>query len=159
MGITTTFSANTWEESLIDIIFEFLTDSNCFGVSGTNITIVPYEETLTTRLDIPRLEYEIIDANNVPTGAGLGGSEDRFRTIFVEFTFKVTRGTGEAGRKALLNLVRQTDTLDKYCRSSNGYAKLGTAGIRKGELNGPMPANDKNFFSRKFLLSGEIEVT
>jgi len=156
MGITTSLDTAKWHETVIDILYEWLTDSSCF--SSTDAVVVPYVISSNEKLVLPRAEFEIIDADNVSIGAGRGGTESRFKTVFVEITLKATRATGETGRKDELNLVRLGDKLSAYFENTTkGAPALGGAGLRKPALDGPIPINEKNFFGQRFLLSFELE--
>lgn len=159
MGISTSFNKDNWEITLKDILFEWLTDNNCFQSPNDGVNqVVPYKTVLNKRIDIPLIEFDIINVLNTSTGAGRKGTEAVFRDVTIEITMKTNRSAGEAGRINEKDLVAKGDILDKYFRSSSGAPALGTAGLRKANLSGPFPDSNKNFYIRNWMLSFEIEV-
>jgi len=162
VALTKTFNKNKPEESLKDILYEWLTHNSCFGSLSVGVMVVtPYISTAQERLEVQRCEFDFINVMNQSPGAGRvgGGSVKRtdFRTMIVEIIFKASR-TDAGGVDAELALIRNTDLLDKYFRSILGGAVLGQSGLRKAKLEGPFQNTNKIYYQRKFLLSFRIEV-
>ena len=156
--LTNTFNKDKWEESTLDVIYEWLSDDNCFGSQeGGSMLITAYSTSGTERLEVQRCEYEIVNVMNESTGAGRHKSNSQFRTTIVEITLKTSR-TDAGGRESELELIKKTDTMDKYARSANGIARLGKAGLRKANINGPLKSNNQYYYQRKYILSFQLGV-
>jgi len=159
MGITTAFNKDSWQETATRILVEFLRDTNCFGNGASAIAnVVPYIRLDKETIPIPRVELQIINVNNVSTGAGRNNSEAVFRNVAVELIFKLSKDLDTQPAQADLDLVQTCDILDKYFRSSVGFSELGKAGLRRASLNGPFEMQDKYFYIKRMLLTFEILV-
>lgn len=157
-ALVNSFKKAKWEESVIDIVYEWLTDDSCFGSQSSGAMLVTgYTTTGIERLEVNRCEFEVVNVMNESTGAGRHGTNSVFRTVMVELTLKASRDDS-GSRGAELTLIEQCDTMDTYARSALGIPRLGGAGLRKAKLNGPFKDPDKNYFQRKFMLSFQIEV-
>lgn len=155
--LTHIFNPNVWEESTLDALYEWLTNDECLGDSPGVTMVVPYLSTSTEKLSAPRCEFGIVNVLNQSTGAGRNKTNAVFRTAIVDITLKASR-QDSGGRQAELDLIRKTDTLDKYSRSTKGIPILGQAGFRKVQLAGPFRDLNKYYYQRKYMLSFEVEV-
>lgn len=163
MALTKTFNSNKWQETIIDIFYEWLTNVNCFDSQSVGRVLVSgYGTVGNERLEVPRCEYEIINVLNESTGAGrtgAGGVKTNavLRTVFMAITLKASRSDA-GGRAAELNLIREADTLDKYFRTDLGGGTLGASGLRKANLAGPFKDNNLSYYQQRHILSFQIEV-
>lgn len=156
--LTKTFNKDTWEESTLDTVYEWLSDDNCFGSQlGGEMVITPYATTGNERLEVQRCEFEIANILNESTGAGRQKVNAVFRTVIIDINLKTSRDDS-GGRSAELDLIRKCDIMDKYARSLNGIPRLGGAGYRKANITGPIKQNNKYYYQRRFILSFQIEV-
>lgn len=152
------FLKDFWEESILDIVYEWLSDDNCFGSQQDGLMVItPYATTGTERLEVQRCEFEIVNVLNESTGAGRQKVNAVFRTIMIDINLKTSRNDA-GGRNAELDLIRKCDIMDKYARSDDGVPRLGGAGLRKTNLTGPLKQNNKYYYQRRFILSFQVEV-
>ncbi len=159
MSISTTINSSTWNVDLNQVIYELLTDDNCFGQeSAGNVLVVPYTTMTNKSLVIAKCEYRVVNAPNESIGAGAKGTNAVFQYVFVEITIKDSEREKFPGRLVELELDRKSDTLTTFYRSSEGRPLLGNAGFRNTKLEGPIPNTSKHFYARRFILSGRIEV-
>ena len=151
-------SAN-WTEDSKTVLHTFFTHANCFGnIEAGAMQVIPYVTTTQSSLEIAQLEYAIINNYNIGTGMGAKGTNALFQFVVFEITIKDSEKEGITGREVELELDRKADILTTFFRSVNGRPALGTAGIKKANLSGPIPVRSKYYYERKFLLSGRIEV-
>ncbi|GEM_PF-6101226 len=159
MPIVTTFNKDKWEETSKSIVYEWLTDDDCFqDPANSYVKVTTRKTTVRSGIIIPRCEYRYINITNTITGAGAQKVNAVFRRVVCELSLLVSRSSEDRGGNAEYALMQRCDVLDKYFRSSKGRPELGKAGLRKAVLQGPYPVDDKLFFRRNWLLSFEIEV-
>ena len=160
MSITTLFNKDHWEQTTLQILYEWLTTASCFGSGSTaSASVKLFTQSSRNKLTLPQVEVSIISTPiNESTGAGRGGNESVFRRVVVEILIKTDREGGKSGREQEFSLVQLCDTLDKYFRSTSGAPVLGAAELKRAELVGPTPIWDEHYYMRNFFLSFRIMV-
>ncbi len=159
MGISTAISSSKFIETVEKVIYEWLTDGSCFDSDGSLVKQVHagmLQDAEAANMTKPWCEFIVTVASNSGTGAGALKTEAVFKHINVEIGLRSKR-PGED-----FELIQLGDILDNYFRSSTatlGRKGLGGAGIRRANLVGPFDDDSKNYYLRRWFLTGRVLVS
>ena len=157
MAITTIILSSKFIETVEKVIYEWLIDTDCFGTPGTLVEKVAayiLQDAEADDMKLPWCEYLVSVVSTEGTGAGALGTESRFKHISVEIGLRAKRPSND------YDLVVLGDKLDNFFRhATKGRPALGTAGIRKAELDGPLPDDSDKYYLRRFFLTGRVRVS
>ena len=152
MAFTKSLDINNLELSIVMILYEWLTNADCFGSGDSRKADVIN----TIKLNVGELIYPQINTALIPmavasTGAGQLNNKTEFRTY--NFQIRIITDTNSKGYADELGAAQLGDILMKYYRNSTkgGYA-LAAAGLKKNRLFGVYPAYDDHYFYRDYFL-------
>ncbi|HEB26844.1 MAG TPA: hypothetical protein ENI05_03565 [Porticoccus sp.] len=159
MAISTTISSSKFIETVEKVIYEWLADEDCFDEDSTDLAEISAgikQDADVQSMSKPWCEYVVNVVRNESTGAGALGTESVFKHISVEIALRSKRPSDE------YDLVPIGDTLDDYFRSTTatkGRKGLGAAGIRQANLVGPLSDDTKQYYLRRWFLTGRVRVS
>ncbi|MDD5539911.1 MAG: hypothetical protein PHG61_04375 [Candidatus Marinimicrobia bacterium] len=160
MAITTTLSIDHLEFSIMHIIYEWLTDTDCFDAKSStarkadiSATIKQYD----TGLTLPQVNINIVPIGVRSTGAGQLNARKEFRTYNIQI--HIVTDKHAPGYADDIGGVQLGDILMKYYRNATkGSYALAVAGLKKNRLFGPFPSDDKRYYYRDYFLRFEAEI-
>jgi len=157
MPIVTEISSSQFIETVEKVIYEWLADEDCFDESDSQLADIHAgikQDADSLSMTRPWCEYVVNVTRNEPTGAGALGTESIFKHINVEIALRSKRPAKD------FELIQLGDTLDDYFRhATKGRPALGQAGIRKAILTGPLSDDTKQYYLRRWFLSGRVRVS
>jgi len=144
-------------QTLEDIIFEWLTDPDCFSEALIKkADVYPYirQDSDRNAMNRPWCEYQIVVRSTESTGAGALNTEARFKNIGIEIALCTAKPSKQ------IDLVILGDILDDFFRNAtHGRPALGQAGFRKAVLTGPNPDHQPKYYQARWFLDGQILVS
>lgn len=154
MPITTVLSSSELIITLEKIIYEWLTDTSCFGTNTVEVCAGIKQDNEADDMKDPWCETVVSVLSNESTGAGACNTESVFKNVSIEIAFRTKRPADD------YDLTVLGDTLDNYFRhATKGRPALGAAGIRKANLVGPFPDDNERYYMRRWFLTGRVEVS
>lgn len=156
MGITTTLSSEKPVITLKEIIFEWLTDTNCWNSGSSATTLVkgtPFQDTDIASMNKPLCTFKVSARGNTSTGAGRLAAEAVWLNITIELNLRAKRKDSE------YDIAVQGDLLRWYFMDKTlGFSALGGAGLKKAELVGPLTNHEKKYWRHDWFIEGRILV-
>ena len=157
MPIVTTIASNKFIETVEKVIYEWLTDEDCFDSDDRHVDDVfagIKQDAEAENMKKPWCEYAVTVTRNQSTGGGAMGTESVFKHISVEIALRCKRPSID------FDLVQLGDILDDYYRNATkGRPALGGAGIRHANLTGPFNDDTKQYYLRRWFLAGRVRVS
>ena len=157
MAIVTAIASSNFIETVEKVIYEWLADEDCFDESGDDLAMIHAgikQDADAQSMIKPWCEYVVNVTRNESTGAGALRTERVFKHISVEIALRSKKPGTDFG------LMQLGDTLDDYFRhATKGRPALGTAGIRNANLIGPLSDDTKQYYLRRWFLTGRVRVS
>jgi len=157
MPIATAILSSQFIETVEKVIYEWLADPACFDEAGDDVAEIfagIKQDADADSMSKPWCEYIVNVTRNESTGAGALGTESVFKHISVEIALRGKRPDDG------FVLMQLGDKLDDYYRhATKGRPALGTAKIRKANLIGPLNDDSKNYYLRRWFLTGRVRVS
>lgn len=151
MTLTASLSSTKPEESIIDVLHEWLTSTGCFLAynSDDRMADVRFDpKTLATgSLPFPEVFVEIIDGVHLETGAGRLNSNAQRMSKSAIIQIRVDRNDD------FLKLTQLGDRLYNYWRTkATGAPVLGAAGLKRSKLYGPWKVHNDKYYIYEYRL-------
>lgn len=157
MTISTAILSSQFIVTLEKVIYEWLTDSDCFGSGSSRLAEVSAgikQDAEAEGMRNPWCELVVSSPITGKTGAGACNTESSFKHISVEIAFRTKRPGN------LYDLTVLGDRLDNYFRNATkGRPALGGVGIRMANLSGPFPDDSERYYLRRWFLTGRVRVS
>ena len=147
-------------ETLTDIFYEWFIDTNCFKSGNSAVAIIRPYSTISAEKDGNDIigEYAVVsNTEEVSTGAGLNGSQSRFKLLQCFLTLKVAKSNDEVGRTNELKLIQACDTFMAFLKISLGIPALQTALLKRVKIDGPSELSDEIYYAKSFIITFRVE--